>query len=435
MPVGSRWARVARGTRSVWAGARVRILVAVDPMSSTAGGALAVALGAIVAAPRAFGRQSKGRRAMTPTVTEEHDPDLQPGVEDVLAVLRSIGIVVDTSDAVVRSTQAAVQHGLVRNGELVHRVLVDVVREVRSTGEIYESEMDLPRGPLGRGRMVALVRAGRLSTGHVLLLVEDRTHANRVEETRRDFVANVSHELKTPVGGLVLLAEAVEDAAEEPGAVRRFAGRMKVEAQRLTQLVKEIVDLSRLQVADTLSEPVPVDVSGVAADAADRCRLVASGKGISLDVTGGEGTVVYGDRELLTTAIRNLVDNAVAYSPAGSPVRVVVSRDRDIVEVVVSDLGEGIPDEEQDRVFERFYRVDPARSRATGGTGLGLSIVKHVVANHGGEVRLWSQEGQGSTFTLAFPAAALDDLRTDTAVPTTKDPTRLPTAHEEDDPS
>ncbi|AKT52497.1 sensor histidine kinase [Arsenicicoccus sp. oral taxon 190] len=348
--------------------------------------------------------------ASAPSPSADDDGELQPGVEDVLAVLRSIGIVLDESDAVMRSTQPAIQHGLVREGELVHRDLVELARQVRSSGEIREAELDLPRGPLGRGRMVVHVRAARLSTGHVLLLVEDRTHASRVDEVRRDFVANVSHELKTPVGGLVLLAEAIQDAADDPEAVERFAGRMIIEAERLTLLVKEIVDLSRLQVADTLTEPVPVDVSGAAADAADRCQLVAEGKGITIEVTPCEGAVIFGDRELLTTAIRNLVDNAVAYSGEGTPVRVVVSRTRELVDVVVSDLGSGIPADEQDRVFERFYRVDPARSRSTGGTGLGLSIVKHVVANHGGEVRLWSREGQGSTFTLSFPAAGLADL-------------------------
>lgn len=352
----------------------------------------------------------RDRKGQDPVTMSLDAPELQPGVEDVLAVLRSIGIVLDDSDAVVRSTQAAVQHGLVREGELVHRDLVELAREVRRSGEIRETELDLPRGPLGRGRMVAHVRAARLSTGHVLLLVDDRTHANRVDEVRRDFVANVSHELKTPVGGLVLLAEAVQGAADDPEAVHRFAGRMKVESERLTRLVKEIVDLSRLQVADTLTEPVPVDVAGAATDAADRCRLVAEGKGVEITVTTGDRAVVYGDRELLTTAIRNLVDNAVAYSDDGAPVRVTVERVDDLVQVVVSDLGTGIPPDEQDRVFERFYRVDPARSRSTGGTGLGLSIVKHVVANHGGEVRLWSQTGQGSTFTLSFPAAALTDL-------------------------
>lgn len=353
----------------------------------------------------------KAPEDMTPRRSTAADGDeLQPGVENVLAVLRSIGIVLDDSDAVVRSTQAAVQHGLVREGELVHRALLEIAREVRVSGRIHESELDLPRGPLGRGRMVVLVRAARLATGHVLLLVEDRTHANRVDEVRRDFVANVSHELKTPVGGLVLLAEAVQDACDDPPAVHRFASRMKVEAERLTQLVKEIVDLSRLQVADTLTEPVLVDVSGAAQDAADRCRLVAEGKDIGIEVTAPRPAMVFGDRELIVTAIRNLVDNAVAYSAEGSPVRVVVERHRELVEVVVSDLGAGIPADEQDRVFERFYRVDPARSRSTGGTGLGLSIVKHVAANHGGEVRLWSQEGQGSTFTLALPSAGLSDL-------------------------
>jgi two-component system sensor histidine kinase SenX3 len=240
----------------------------------------------------------------------------------------------------------------------------------------------------------------------VLALVEDRTRERRVESIRRDFVANVSHELKTPVGGLALLAEAVEGAADDPEAVERFAQRMRVEATRLTRLVQEIVDLSRLQVADTLHEPVIVDVAEVAAEAVERSRLVADAKGIEIATALDEGVHVFGDRELLITAVSNLVGNAIAYSGNDTKVAVAVhDADHGIVEVAVTDQGQGIPEDEQQRIFERFYRVDPARSRATGGTGLGLAIVKHVCANHGGEVTVWSEEGRGSTFTMRLPAA------------------------------
>jgi two-component system sensor histidine kinase SenX3 len=276
---------------------------------------------------------------------------------------------------------------------------------VRRDGVIREAEMELARGPLGRARLVVHARVAPLGAHHLLVLVEDRTEARRVEEIRRDFVANVSHELKTPVGGLSLLAEAVLGASDDPEAVRRFAGRMQVESSRLSGLVQEIVDLSRLQLADTLHPPRVVDVDAVVREAVDRCRLVASAKDIELSVSSDPEARVYGDGDLLMTAVRNLVDNAVAYSPGGSRVTIAVARHHGLVEISVTDEGVGIPQDEQVRIFERFYRVDPARSRSTGGTGLGLAIVKHVCANHGGEVTVWSAPGEGATFTMRLPDA------------------------------
>jgi len=339
------------------------------------------------------------------SIPESEPPALPPGVGDVLAVLRSSGIVVDSADQVVKASPAAVVYGLVRDSELAHAELRHLARQVRRDGVIREAELDLARGPLGRGRITVAARVAPLGSAHVLLLVDDRTNARRVEEVRRDFVANVSHELKTPVGGMALLAEAVLDANDDPEAVARFARRMKVESVRLTKLVQEIVDLSRLQVADTLHEPVLVDVSRAASDAVDQSRLVAEARSIELAVSLTGDAKVFGDPELLTTAIRNLVGNAVNYSGDGTRVAVGVRCDDGLVEVDVSDQGQGIPKAEQGRIFERFYRVDAARSRATGGTGLGLAIVKHICANHGGEVTVWSEEGRGSTFTMRLPAA------------------------------
>ncbi|MDF8265543.1 sensor histidine kinase [Luteipulveratus flavus] len=332
---------------------------------------------------------------------------LRPGAQDVLGALRSITVVVNASDRVVRCSPAAQALGLVRGAELMHHELRYLVRQVRRDHVVREVEMELPRGPLGRGRLTLGVRVAALHGDLVLVLVEDRTHSRRVEETRRDFVVNVSHELKTPVGGLSLLAEAVEGAKDDPEAVERFAMRMQIETQRLSTLVREIVQLSRLQVADTLHEPVLVDVTQSVAEALDHLRVVAEDRDIELvTATSGEGPlVVYGDGELLTTAVRNLVANAVNYSEAGTRVVTVVSRVDELVEIAVTDQGPGIPAAEQERIFERFYRVDPARSRETGGTGLGLAIVKHICVNHGGEVTVWSEEGQGSTFTMRLPAA------------------------------
>ena len=313
-----------------------------------------------------------------------------------------------------------------RHGELVHHELRHLARQVRRDGMIREAELDLTRGPHTGASVVMGVRVAPLAVSHVLILAEDHTHARRVEEIRRDFVANVSHELKTPVGGISLLAEAVLDARDDPEAVERFAQRILMESTRLTRLVQEIVDLSRLQVADTLHEPELVDVGTVVTEAVDRVRVAAEARTIDLVLVADDGLQVFGDAELLTTAVANLVTNAVNYSEDGTRVGIGARRIGDTVEVTVTDQGEGIPAAEQERIFERFYRVDAARSRATGGTGLGLAIVKHICGNHGGEVSVWSQEGRGSTFTMTLPAAAAVRAR-----PTRRRRLDRPASHEE----
>jgi len=331
--------------------------------------------------------------------------ELPEGVSEVLTALRSAALVLDVSDAVVKATPAAYAVGLVRGRHLAHPELVEMVRAVRREGLILERELELPRGPLGRGTLVVLARVAPLGPLHVLMLVEDRTEARRIDEVRRDFVVNVSHELKTPVGAISLLAETMTAAADDPEAVRRFASRMQRESDRLAALVQEIIDLSRLQVSQALAAPVIVRVDDVLAEAVDRARMAAEAKDIGLDRGGLRGAQVYGDHDLLVTAVRNLVDNGVRYSERGTRIGIGVREEAGLVEIAVADQGIGIPGPEQDRVFERFYRVDPARSRLTGGTGLGLSIVKHVAANHGGDVTVWSEPHSGSTFTLRLPAA------------------------------
>jgi len=335
-------------------------------------------------------------------------PDPQPlpaGVSDVLAILRSGTIVLDSADAVVSVSPWAVAHGLVRNDDLVHDELRHMARQVRRDGVIREVELDLSRGPLGRGRIMVGARVAPLGSVYVLILVDDRTKDRRVEETRRDFLVNVSHELKTPVGGLALLAEAVLEANDDPEAVARFARRMQVESTRLTHLVQDIVDLSRLQIADTLHEPQLVDVAKVATEAVEQSTVLAESRNVEIVSSLAQGAEVFGDPELLTTAIRNLVANAINYSASGTKVAISVRSQGRLVEIAVADQGRGIPASEQTRIFERFYRVDAARSRETGGTGLGLAIVKHICANHGGEVTVWSEQGHGSTFTIRLPAA------------------------------
>jgi two-component system, OmpR family, sensor histidine kinase SenX3 len=329
------------------------------------------------------------------------EPLLPSGVAAVLSVLRSSAVVLDEHDVVLKASAPAYALGLVRGQELLVDELAALVRQVRRDGQIRETDLTLTR-ELTAPRTVT-ARVAPLGSRLVLALVEDRTRERRVEAVRRDFVANVSHELKTPVGAIRLLAEAVDEASEDPEAVRRFAGRMSLESERLTQLVQQVIELSRLQSADPVDEDVAVDVDEVVAVAADTSATDAAARGIRLVTRGEKGLLIRGDHGQVTAAVTNLVANAVTYSSAGSSVVLTVAGDERTVEISVIDHGIGIAPEELDRIFERFYRVDPARHRSTGGTGLGLSIVKHVAATHGGDVKVWSVEGQGSTFTLTLP--------------------------------
>ncbi|MFG2111104.1 sensor histidine kinase [Streptomyces sp. NPDC048718] len=346
-----------------------------------------------------------------PTRTSLHtDAVLPPGVDTVLSVLRSSAVVLDESDSVVKASSAAYALGLVRGGKLAVEPMLNMARDTRRDGEIRQVELDLPRRGTGRGEALAVsARVAPLGSRLVLLLVEDLTEARRIEAVRRDFVANVSHELKTPTGALSLLSEAVMDASDDPEAVTRFAGRMQIEATRLTNLVQELIDLSRVQNDDPLEDSEPVRVDELVAEAIDRSRHTASTKQITMAAGGAADLHVWGSRGQLAAALGNLVENAVNYSPArtrvGIAARRVAAPGGDLIEIAVTDQGIGISDRDRERIFERFYRVDPARSRATGGTGLGLAIVKHVAASHGGEVTVWSTEGQGSTFTLRLPEA------------------------------
>ncbi len=200
-----------------------------------------------------------------------------------------------------------------------------------------------------------------------------------------------------------LLTEAIQEAADDPTAVVRFADRMRTEASRLNRLVQQIIELSRLQDRSVLDRPAVVDVDDVVARAVDVSAIEAAAKEIEVSYEGRPGLELLGDPDQVRLALSNLIANAVAYSPAHSNVTVSALPDELMVDISVTDQGIGIPAGEIDRIFERFYRVDPARHRSTGGTGLGLSIVKHVAASHGGEVTVWSEEGAGSTFTLRLP--------------------------------
>lgn len=336
-------------------------------------------------------------------IVDVGEPTLPDGAAEVLSVVGKAFVVVDTVDGVVRASPAAYAYGLVRGHTVVHRELLEMTGRVRRDGVIEERQLELPRGPFGQGAIIVQVRVAPLGEEYILLLADDRTEITRTEEIRNDFVANVSHELKTPVGAISLLAEALEASPDDEEAVRRFAKRMHKESARLAALVQDIIELSRLQGADIVQQGHPVQLGAVLAEAVDRCKLPAEAKNIRVVLGNGADCVVFGDADLLVTAFRNLIDNAIRYSPENTTVGVGVRVKDGLVAVSVTDRGDGMTEEEQERVFERFYRVDAARSRHTGGTGLGLSIVKHVVSNHGGEVSVWSQPGQGSTFTVRLP--------------------------------
>jgi len=316
-------------------------------------------------------------------------------------------VVVDTFRDVVYTNDRARDLGLVRDRLLDDRAWLAAQRTL-TTGE--DGEVDLsPRKRSRTGRSGLAVR------GHVRLLteddrrfavvyVDDQSEHARMEATRRDFVANVSHELKTPVGAMGVLAEAILASGDDPETIRRFAQMMVAESNRLADMVGELIELSRLQGAERLPDLEAVDVDTVVAEALSRHKVAADNADIAITTDAPTGFRVLGDQTLLVTAVANLVSNAIAYSPNGSSVSISRRRRGDNIEIAVTDRGIGIARADQERVFERFFRVDKARSRATGGTGLGLAIVKHVAANHNGSIRLWSQPGTGSTFTLSIPA-------------------------------
>ena len=370
--------------------------MSVDPTTQAF---LAALLGAVVAGSAVLAwhiSESQQRR-----VAQVEEPVVPPEVATVLSVLRSSAVIVDDDDTVLKASAPAYALGLVRGTSLLSAELADLVHQVRRDGQIRETELVMTRPGVPPRHVTA--RVAPLGSRLVLALVEDRTRERRVEAVRRDFVANVSHELKTPVGAIRVLADAVADAADDPEAVRRFAGRMLTESDRLTQLVLQIIELSRLQGDEPIEAPIAVDVDEVIATAVDTSKIDADKLHISVVTGGVHGLQVFGNEEQVLAAVANLISNAVAYSDPGSSVSVTTRAEHGSVEISVVDQGIGIPQDEIDRIFERFYRVDPARHRSTGGTGLGLSIVKHVAATHGGEVRVWSVEGQGSTFTLTLP--------------------------------
>ncbi len=316
-------------------------------------------------------------------------------------------LVLDASRQILVSNRTAVGMSMVRQGVLDDR-LWEAAEATLTTGEEVDIDLSAPHGLSGRRAGLAVHAKIRLLSDQsprlVVVYLDDQSEQARMEATRRDFVANVSHELKTPVAAMGVLSEALLESTDDPETVQRFGSMIYAESQRLASMVGELIELSRLQGAEALPEMVAVDVDTVVQEAISRYQVVAERADIAITTDDATGFRVLGDEELLVTAIANLISNAIAYSPNNSTVSISRRHINDMIEIAVTDRGIGIAKSDQERVFERFFRVDKARSRATGGTGLGLAIVKHVAANHNGSIRLWSQPGTGSTFTLSIPA-------------------------------
>ena len=331
---------------------------------------------------------------------------LPTSLTDLLSLFDAEHIVLTTGELIIHQSAGVSTYNLTRDHRVSNEDLMLLVRAARRSRQIQEATMELPRGPIGAGTHDLLVRVAPIGDeGLVVILIFDDSEMRRLDSIRRDFVANISHELKTPIGALSILSEAVLGATDDPEAIERFAKRMQAEASRLSDLVQEIINLSRLQDDDPLKRAHPFEISESIKEAIDHSRLNSENRKVKIFYQDDVKSIINGDRDQITMALHNLIENAINYSPDGTRVVVTVKSVDGICEVSVSDQGIGIPEKDLERIFERFYRVDPARSRITGGTGLGLSIVKHVVNNHGGDVSVWSVEGAGSTFTIRIPEA------------------------------
>ncbi len=368
------------------------------------GGVVALALGI------SFGWLLGKRKSKVIEAEPDSFPDL---VAEVLELMGSVGIVLDGSNRVVGTNSWAESFGLVARGSLVHAEIAELVKSAR-LGSGIESFEGVLRVGLAQEKVSVAAKAKLVEGDYVVLVLEDRTSDIRLDKTRRDFIENISHELKTPIGAIALLSEAIQEAGDDRAAVAKFAASLNKESSRLTFLVQDIIKLSRLQSEEVLASAEIVDLNDVMAEAIDRNEQLASSRKIRLVSEQAPQLEVFGNKEMLITAVKNLVENAISYSDPGTSVGIGCSAKDSIAEITVTDSGTGISPENQQRIFERFYRADPSRSRETGGTGLGLSIVKHVAKIHRGEIKLFSKVGVGSTFTLRVPLATASDPATGT---------------------
>jgi len=337
------------------------------------------------------------------TDTAESKP-LSDAMISLLAGVDAESLVVAPLEQLVHQSAGIANFNLIKDNRLQNESLQHLIRAVHRSGMQQEATLELPRGPLGTGIHDLLVRVIPLSDSDLIcVLIFDDSEMRRLDSIRRDFVANISHELKTPIGALSILSEAVLGAADDPEAIVKFATRMQHESKRLSDLVQEIINLSRLQDEDPLKNAKVIDLNEILRSAITQSELSAAARDIDVIYNQQSSVYIKGEAAQVTMALSNLIENAINYSPEGTRVAIALRINEGVAEVSVTDQGIGIPEKDLERIFERFYRVDPARSRATGGTGLGLSIVKHVATNHGGDVSVWSIEGAGSTFTIRFP--------------------------------
>lgn len=323
-------------------------------------------------------------------------------VQELLQVLEVAAVILGPGNRIDYYSPDAVVLGVIRDEKLASEPLLSLIRKARKTGLPQSGHIEVARGPIGEGTRKLSVKVNFLEDDVTIATFTDESEAERIDAVRRDFVANISHELKTPISALRTLSEAVLVATEDP-QLNKFASMMQSQVERLSTLVQEIIDLSRLQDADPLLDALHVDIDEAVDEAIDQCQVLAGTREITINRGPRINSEVIGDRTHLIMAFHNLIENAINYSPDKTHVTVNTIATDQIAEVIVIDQGVGISDADQNRIFERFYRVDPARSRVTGGTGLGLSIVKHVIGNHGGEVSVWSSSGVGSTFTIRLP--------------------------------
>jgi two-component system, OmpR family, sensor histidine kinase SenX3 len=323
---------------------------------------------------------------------------------DTLNLFDAESIILANGEVVIYQSEGIANYKLLKDFKVINEDLKKLVRAARRSNEVQEVTLEIARGPIGEGIHDLVVRVAPIgSEGFILILIFDDSETRRLDSIRRDFVANISHELKTPIGALSILSEAVLGASDDPEAITRFATRMQNESSRLSALVQEIINLSKLQTDDPLKRAQVFDIDTCIRDAIQQCREISINRIIEVVYLDNLICKAAGARDQITMALSNLIENAINYSPEYTRVAITAKEVQGICEISISDQGIGIPEKDLERIFERFYRVDPARSRLTGGTGLGLSIVKHVITNHGGDIGVWSVEGAGSTFTVRIP--------------------------------
>lgn len=356
------------------------------------------------------------------------EPPVPDGVDTALEVIGATGVVLDSDNRVLRAASSAINLGLVKGHDVVYAPILDLVQESRDQGIALSREFELAGETKSAPPIHLLVRVAPLGLRLTLVVADDRSEMYRLDAIRRDFVANISHELKTPIGAVSLLAEALGYSADDADQVRSFAATLAHEGQRLAEMTNDIIELTRLQSLGSIDDPEVVAIDHVVEQALSTNAVLAKNSGITLVSSAQTGAYVLGDSASLATALHNLVRNAITYSGTATRVGIGATVKGGVIEISVTDQGEGIAESELERIFERFYRSDPARSRDTGGTGLGLAIVKHVVNNHQGEVRVWSQVGKGSTFTIRLrqaqekDIAAMGDKREIAPIDTAKSP-------------